>query len=293
VKAMLGRALTAWVWALVAGLSLACSPPPRGAVDADGYRHDDYAYRVVPLGDGGLMPAAWKLDNFYLEANEQGKQVLKAKEAKGYVSEYRLDQDGDGEFEAKVDELTYDLRFENRVHAGVVFLRTIPISSNLRQKKLSVLMDQYVEQIAGAGYELVSLNRGQAVVVEKRYAAKVVAQRNTSLAGREALLTVLDVANVDQLKVDPKARHQRVELVLLHTNFAYKPRLTSETAQASAFPVVMFLGYANLPAEFDTGLADFHDFLGRIEIHGRRGFSPPKLAPPDATDPSKEATRLD
>ena len=147
----------------------------------------------------------------------------------------------------------------------------------MREKKLSVLMDRYVEHIAGAGYEIVSLNAQSHLLVEKRYAAAIVAKGTTKLAGREAYVAVLEVANIDQIKIDPNARRERVEVVLLHTDFTYEKRSLNESAKPASFPVVMFAGYANMPDEFEAGLGEFHDFLGRIEIAGERGFNPPEL----------------
>jgi hypothetical protein len=284
--------------ALVLGLvALACGPGARGAVSADGFLHNDYGYRVAASADGRVLPESWKLDNFYeadvIDAETgQTKKVVKPKDGKDYVVDYQLDYDGDGEFESKVTELTYDLRYEHLVHDGVIFLRTIPISTDLKHKKLSVLMDRYVEQIAGAGYEVVNLNSQVNILVEKRYAAAHVSKVATKLADRDAFLAILDVANLDQIKVDPKARKERVELVLLHTDFAYKQSSSNQESEPRAFPVIMFVGYANKPDEFQAGQADFHDFLRRIEIAGHRGFEPPKLevtASTEASEPVGEA----
>jgi hypothetical protein len=151
-------------------------------------------------------------------------------------------------------------------------------------------MDRYIEQIAGAGYEVVTLNSKQSLLVEKRYAAAVVEKHKSALAGREAFFVVLDIANLDQNKVDPKARRQRVELLLLHTDFSFKTDSINQDVKPSTFPVVMFAGYANVPDEFEAGQKEFHDFLARIEIDGKRGFEPPKPnAPQPDTAPQADA----
>jgi hypothetical protein len=264
-------------------LGLACAPAPRGAIGAEGFRHNDYAYRVVAQKDGGFLPESWKIDNYYGETG-----ALKPKDGKDWIIEYSLDENGDGEEDLKVEELIYDLRFEHLVHDGVIFLRTIPISTDLQQKKLSVLMERYIEGIAGAGYEVVSLNSQSHLLVEKRYAAAIVGKGPTKLAGRDAYVVLLEVANIDQLKIDPNARKERVELVLLHTDFEYKKESVNENVKPTKFPVIMFAGYANQPAEFDAGQKEFHEFLGRIEIDQKRGFEPPELGPSKA-EPAPEA----
>ena len=282
-------------WVLVLGLvALACGPTGRGAVSADGFRHNDYGYRVLPVKDGGLMAESWKLDNFYEDSEKdvqsgQTKKFVKPKDGKEWVVEYELDHDGDGEVDSKVEELIYDLRFEHREHDGVIFLRTIPLSTDMKEKKLSVLMDRYVEGIAGAGYEVVSLNSRVRLLLEKRYAAALVSKNATTLAGRDAFMAILDVANTDQLKIDPKARKERVELVILHTDFVYKHQGVNKDIKPTEYPVLMFAGYANTPDEFAAGEGEFHDFLRRIEIDERTGFELPTPERPTEAPEAGEA----
>ncbi len=258
--------------AILVATTVGCGPKPSGSITPAGYQNAKYKYSVSTLPGGGLMGNEWKLDNFYVKRKE-----LIEKDAKDYIVTLELDNDGDGEFETKAKQHTYDLRFENLVHDGVIFLRTIPISNDLGQKKLSVLMHDYVEAIAGGGYEVVQLNPQDRIMIEKRYAAAVESQGPGQLAGLPAHVATLSVANTEQLKVDPNARKQRVQLVLLHTRFAYTSKIKAKEVK---FPVLLLAGYANQPEDFDAGVAEFHAFLSRVVLDGNRGF---QYAPPAAT----------
>jgi len=269
--------IESWTWhitALVIATAFACAPPPTGDIGPNGYQNRSYRYQVASLSNGNLMSADWKLDNYYVGK----KKSLRPKEGDDYITEYSLDADGDGLFETKAKEYLYDLRFKHLVHDGVIFLRTIPVSADLERKKLSTLMDRFIEQIAGAGYEVVKLNPTTNVVVEKRYAAALVDKHRATLADTSALVVTLDIANLDQLKVDPAARKHRLQLVLLHTHFKYTPKSgVGKNARAKGtFPVVMLAGYANQPGDFSAGLNEFHDLLNRITISKHSGF---RLAP--------------
>lgn len=274
MSGVLGRFLVAILCLLFVG----CGPPHRGSVTAEGYSHRAYRYRVVSLENGHLMPENWKFDNYY---QKDGR--LTVKDSPDYVIEYELDGDGDGDFELKAREHRYDLKFDHLVHDGTVLVRTIPISADLAHKKLSVLMDRYVEGIAKAGYELVQFAPGRTVMLERRYAAAVVEEVPAKLAGLDALVVTLDVANLDQVKVDPSARAERVRLVLAHTPFRYKRRQKTQEENAE-FPVVMLVAYGNQPEEFDAGLPDFEHFLERIEIASERGFSMDRPTKPPAEE---------
>lgn len=257
------------LWVVGLWLLSGCAPRARGVVSPDGFTHTDYHYKLVAEPSGQLMPEKWKIDNYY-----EKDGTLNVKDTPEYSIEYELDKDGDGEFETTVKELRYDLRFKHLVHDGVVFLRTIPISTDLQDKKLSVLMHRYIEGIAGAGYEVVQFYPGKTIVVEKRYAAAVVDERPVKLAGLDAYLVTLDVANIDQVQVDANARSERVQLILAHTGFKYQHMSSfgeKEVVDAE-FPVVLLVGYGNRPDEFDSGIEDFHNFLGRLVINETRGF---------------------
>jgi hypothetical protein len=260
--ALLRRSALACV--VLAALSGGCGPKRGGSVTPQGYQHAKYAYSVGALPGGTLMSGEWKLDNFYLK-----KEKLIEKDAAEYVISYRLDKNGDGEFETQAKQHLFDLRFENLVHDGVIFLRTFPISTDLGQKKLSVLMHDYIEGIAGGGYEVVQLNSEEEIVIEKRYAASIDSQGPAELAGLPAYVATLSVANTEQLKVDPNARAQRVQLVLLHTRFVYTHGAKGHEA---TFPVLLLAGYANQPDDFDAGLVDFQNLLNRVVLEGNRGF---------------------
>jgi hypothetical protein len=169
-------------------------------------------------------------------------------------------------------------------------------------------MARYVEEIAGAGYELVQLTPQTRVVIEKRYAAAVTTEGPALLAGKPAHYARLQVGNLDQLRLDPNARKEQVELVLLHTNFVYKKKVGSRSS-AQGFPVILLIGYANQPEEFDEGLVDFRSFLSRIWLDGQSGFAieaptpasaegsseaePPTPAPADAPAAEAEAPNVD
>ncbi|MBN9164442.1 MAG: hypothetical protein J0I07_26000 [Myxococcales bacterium] len=262
-----------------------CGPGRTGTVTPRGFQHSVYKYSVEARTDGSLMSTEWKLDNYYYSARKE----LVEKDSTGYVVTVELDENGDGKYETRAEQHVYDLRFKHLVHDGRIFIRTFPVSQDLGKKKLSVLMQNYVEGVAGAGYEVVRLHPQEEVVIEKRYAAAIEEQGPATLAGLSAHVATLSVANTEQLKVDPHARKERVQLVLLHTNFVYKSRTSSNRGR---FPVLLLAGYANQPQDFDAGLADFRELLQRVMIEGVRGFAytPPPFTAPAVTPASTPAT---
>lgn len=80
--------------------------------------------------------------------------------------------------------------------------------------------------------------------------------------GHEAYTAIVEIANIDQLKLSPDSRWHRAELVLIRTHYLWQPvGLTKRY-----YPVFMMAGYSNLPEDFDSGRSEFYDFLKRIKL---------------------------
>jgi hypothetical protein len=150
----------------------------------------------------------------------------------------------------------------------VIWLSTVLVSPELRSVEPRVLARDYMESVSGAGYEVVSFSTRKVVTAERRWASTIVIQEDAILAGCGAHVVVMDVANVDQLKLDPTARAARVKIVIARTPFTY---LYSERPRIE-LPVVMVAGYASRPEDFDASVAELDGLLARIVMWGKSGF---------------------
>jgi hypothetical protein len=62
-------------------------------------------------------------------------------------------------------------------------------------------------------------------------------------------------------------------------------KIERENKSTLVYPMVVLAGYSNMPTDFQTGLADFHDFLGRVTVAGRAGLTL-EATPPESTPPA-------
>src|SRR3954469_8804384 len=134
----------------VAAAAAACGPAHGGAFNTLGFT-STYGYDIpYEGGTQRLLPPQWRLDNF-----ELGREGLVHKRSERYLTNYHLedDDDRDGRSGTIIDAFKYALRFEHSVHAGVIWLREIPIETKLRNKDLRVLMQAYIDELSGAVYE--------------------------------------------------------------------------------------------------------------------------------------------
>jgi hypothetical protein len=258
----------------------ACGPPSTVAFDGYGYKHQAYGYRLLNQSGDKLLSPEWQLDNLYWTQTKE----LKQKHTPDYLATFKFDMDGDGDTDRDEKGFLYDLRFKHTKRDAVIWLRTLPISTDLREKDLRVLVQRYVDEVSGAGFEAVQLGPGSIVIREKRYAASVISRGSFTVANQEAFGTTFDVANVDEVAINPNARKTRVRIALVRTPFTYPKRKLDKVE----FPVLMLAGYANLPEDFAKDEPAFNDLLARIQIGADVGVTPTKLEQlaPVATPPA-------
>lgn len=292
----------------VAAAVAGCGGAQVVAFDATGFRHPRFDYHVGAVGPGSLLGPGWQLDNYQLD---RSGRPLASKRGQDYRVRRRVDVDGDGVIDSLGEEDAYDLRFLSRTDAGVVWVRTAPLSSQLAHTDLRVLMRLYVEGIAGTGLMLTDLGAGRVEVVERRYATREVASGPTVVDGREAFEATIEIANVDQLELSRDARWQRARIVLVRTDLLWAPVGSSSRTLRQLLPVLMVVGYSNLPEDFASHEREIDALLSRIsfdspDVHPRRDavlactaaprvriyrWSPGWLATPDLDRAQSECVR--
>jgi hypothetical protein len=267
------------VW--FAFVASACGASMTGVLDANGYKHSTYDYRVMPVAPtGALLPDGWMLDNLYGDSSQPGKP-MKPKESSAYMTTYRFDTNGDGTTDGEEKALVYDLRYQHRVHSGIIWLRSVPLSQSLRDKELRVLMQEYVDDVAGAGYEIVNLDRAD--VVEKRFAPELLSREEGTLGGTPVFVAEFAVANVDQVHVSEGARRRRVRVAIARPGFAYQFKPRGSDVGGATYPVLVIAGYASLPEDFARGVTDYEGLLKRIAFNGKTGLALKSLESPKAS----------
>jgi len=268
-------------------VSCAACVADRGAFGTTGYK-STYGYEVpFRSGTKSLLPPEWGIDNFRLDS-DSGHWVRKDQDR--YITNYDFDNDGDGKTDRSLKSFTYALRYEHRVHAGVIWLREIPIAQKLRNKDLRVLLQTYLDEIAGATYETVNIGTTLPVVVEHRQAPVVLEEGPATVAGQPGYAITIDLANIDEVTVAPHARIMRIQLVMTRAprDEIYEPMNTRNPREA--YPVILLAGYSNLPKDFAKHLDDFHGFMRNMTVAGQSGFvlnvSPVAPAPAGAPAPA-------
>lgn len=218
--------------------------------DGRGFHPDTSGYRLdyVDPARFSLVSPDWRIDN------------------------YRIDERTEEPRRRQSRQRT-DLILHHRTNAGVIFISAPELGPRDATTDLRVLAESYVGSIASNGYMsngymLASIApTGRVEVRERRYAAEMLDRHDLAVAGQPAHAVLIDVANLNQTEVAPEERQARAIVV-----FARAPRTrVHEIGNVhTEEPLVLIVGYANTPADFESGMDDFRSLLRGIRFDPAR-----------------------
>lgn len=235
--------------------------PTTGTFAVDGF-HDKVLPYKVHYWDAHakqFLNDDWKVDNFV--ANDDGT-LGDPKTTNDYRGPQKLDLAGDGTLE-KVRVYYFDLKLDNKKTNAVIWVQTIPLGRDRAERNLKNLAEDYAEALSGSGFYATVTDpetrevRGRT----KTFAARLLDGKDTKLGGFDAYDARLDLANVDQLRLDPNARTSMIRIVLVRP-----PYLIGWGADHKPTPALIRIGYQASPGDFEAGLPDFERFLSLLEL---------------------------
>lgn len=287
-----------WVSALrlvlsVSLVSMVGCTPASGALGATGYEQSVVKYQLGYSDPAAkkFLPDDWRLDNY---ASDPTTGEWTEKTGHEYRATRWLDEDGDGtiSLDERKQENIFDLRFVNARDSAVIWLKVHPVAFGDSKKDLDVVLENYADGVAGAGSFEQSSLFGLKTDTARQYTTFIVSKKATSLGALAAISGVVELADVEKLRLDPQHRDSKAELCFAHVKYLGRwhpkpiknsvwPVITQETKRGHDYAEVrtglLVIGYDNDARRFDSHLADFHALLARLVV--------PASAVPDFNEP--------
>lgn len=279
-------------------LSTGCTPAS-GGLGPTGYEQALVKYKLSYANPTTqkFLPEDWALDNFTYVAD---KRAWKEKTGDQYRAIRLLDEDGDGTISEseRTEENVFDLRFVNSRDSAVIWLKVHPMAFRNSKRDLDVMLENYADGLAGAGLFEQSSLFGLEQNVARQYTTFVVEKQALAVGPLSAIRGVIEIAEVEKLRLDRSHRDSKAELVF--AKVAYLHPVGSVRPTNSPWPMVtgkngqggvgyfekrtglLVIGYYDDAARFEAHLADFHGLLSRLQI-------PPEAVPDDNAPPKIES----
>lgn len=263
-----------------------------GALGPQGYEQTMTQYRLnySDATQKKFLPNDWILDNYVYDPSAR-----KWTEKKG--NEYRalrlLDEDGDGTISSseKKMENVFDLRFVNSHDSAVIWLKVHPLQAGYASLDLDVILENYTDGLEGSGLFEQSTLFGLEMDKARHFTTFTVKKEAITLGALPAIRGVIEVADVEKLRLDSTHRDAKAELVF--AKVAYLEDLGYTSPVTPRWPVIsemsadgikhykyrriglLIIGYCADATRFESHVADLHALLKQVEI-------PARAIPPDA-----------
>jgi hypothetical protein len=230
--------------------------------------HHGYTLGFTSAADREFIDGDWRVRNYLWKPELKRFVPKKTREFAGYIS---YDREDDGEIERE-KAYYFDLVLEHAKTDGEIWIAVRELTVRNKQRKLDVILDSYVDSLAGTTIDVFSSTFGHRLRRERRFASTLIEAQEVDLAGHPALLATISISDVDQLQLDPNHVFGRVRLLL--TRFTGKtlqpdPKMAGAPhASKKHLPgeVLLIAGYFNNDDYFEAQLADFEGFISRIEF---------------------------
>jgi hypothetical protein len=205
------------------------------AWSAAGYEQRQYGWRL-PFADAAnrlIAPSPWRLDNW--EQKSPGR--FEIKRGPHYFDTFEVDDDGDGKIEGweRHEEPLSDLELVNEEDDSFVWIKTRAIEPGSARRKLELVARDYVDALSGwatiGQLDLFGRERKR----ERRLTTLLKSVHETRIGGHRALEAVADIADADDLRVNPRARLGRLRVVVARIGYLVARRSPEEK---SAWPAV-------------------------------------------------------
>jgi hypothetical protein len=258
---------------------------------AAGYLKALYGWRL-PYDDAAkhrLAPEPWRLANWTEKSPGQFEPKLGADD----VATFEVDDNGDGKIEGweKHEEPLFDLEFVNEEDDSLVWIKTRSIAPTAARRRLDLVARDYLESLSGTGTfsQLDIFGRERART--RRLTTLVRDVRETHLGGHRAIAASADIADADDLRLNPKARLGQLRLVVARIGYL-APKTSRD--DSSAWPVAgsTVKKTAVLVVGAFTSIDDSGNGKGSLleSVAGRLAFTPTSIVveaprPPEPPKP--------
>ena len=274
-----------WFSSLGLVVCVACGGSASGALGPQGYEQSLTQYRVnyADVGRKKFLPDDWALDNYAFDPSS-GK--WHEKKGDQYRALRLLDEDGDGTISPseKNKENLFDLRFVNSRDGAVIWLKVHPMEATDAGRDLDVILESYANGLEGSGLFEQSTLFGLTQDKARHFTTFMVKKQPIALGQLPAIRGVIEIADVEKLRLDPTHRDSKAELIFAKVTYFEKLGITRP--RAPRWPVVsedsvshpgmttykarrtglLVIGYYDDASRFESHLPDLHALLDQVVI---------------------------
>jgi hypothetical protein len=201
------------------------------AWSAEGYEQKLFGWRL-PFQDARahrLAPQPWKLENWTEKAPGHFEPRLGPEDK----ATFEVDDDGDGKIAAweKHEEPLFDLALVNEEDDGLVWLKTRSIAPAAARRRLDLVARDYLGSLSGTATFAQMDIFGREKQRTRRLTTLIRDVSETKLGGHRAIAASADIADADDLRLNPRARLGQLRLIVARIGYLVPKRSPDEKSE--------------------------------------------------------------
>ena len=227
-------------------------------LDQHGLKHKEYPLLVKTKNyeETGFINSNWMIKNWKYEP---GFKVWSRKSGKQFEREISIDLDDDG-YKEIVKHYYLDLELVNKKNDAKIYFDLMPIPKNKGTLDIGFFLDSYVERNSSnvSWFESDRFSLGS--VSEKSYATHVLDKKTFSGDKYEGIVAVVERADLNQLKLNPDHRSDRILVMFIRSNDIHKETISKGNGKVKTkkYPGIISTVLVTKPKYFDEMKADFY-----------------------------------
>ena len=210
-------------------------------------------------GNFEFISKDWRIVNF----KQGAKGSWKAKTRDDYTITHKFDLDDNGYNDITIEKDRFDLLLQNKKYDSHISLLSIPLSTEEKAIDLRVFARRIQENLAYTTFR--SLNLRPDTKLVRSYATKRLNLQSRTFQGQPAVEMVLEIANVNQLKLDPKHRLEQIRFLIVKSPNDWRIKAEKKRPQTN-LPVILVAAHQVNPEFVEETKKDFSDFINLISL---------------------------
>lgn len=252
-------------------LVFGCGGASVGTWDASGFHRKGPSYAVA--GNGAEIIPGWNVDNWMFARSGLPDSPF---ERESNWVEYRFDTNGDGRAEFVHRLPVADVLLRHGETGAALWVQLIPIEPRRTERRLRVLLREWVRDSAGARYEVRAVGAAGATVSESRWTTVITASNPAQVQGMNAAAVSFAVSDVDRLRMDRSNRDRVGRAVLIATPLRREP---NEYRREPTLRYAMLVALLADPDDYERVVADLPRLIQALRV-GDSGGATEGVLPP-------------
>lgn len=231
-------------------------------LNSDGLKYDNNSISVqyTDKVNSRFINDFWQVENWTFSTEFKKWNRKNGDKYKGIVKR-DLDEDGTSE---QVSSYYTELELRHVSNDAQIFVDLTILPKTKRNTHVEVFLSYFAENLSGQISWHREFNHERLLNEGRTYASKIITQRRAKIGGNDAIVATIELANLDQLKLDSSHRSMLVSVAMIKIDKV----VDNTNGISKTRPAILSVVLQSRPDVHEECYQDYEYFLQQIKIDG-------------------------